>query len=222
MSEHLPLTIHDRDTRITGHLSATEAGGAPRALILVAQAATGQRSRVSHAGEVFREAGFVTLEIDLLTPREERFQDLHSDLPLLTHRLLASVSIAHREAETRRLPLGIFASATAAPAAIRAAATRDTQVDALVCRGGLIDMAGKAYLNLLRAPLLFLTAEGESGEVASSARAQGLIECPMERVIIARQDNLMDDPLAYDEAVHHGVHWFNRHLQASWGMGAGG
>jgi hypothetical protein len=58
-----------------------------------------------------------------------------------------------------------------APAAIRAAAQRDTQVRAVACHGGLIDRAGAQALELLIAPLLMLIDADDDTAFAAYRRA---------------------------------------------------
>ena len=60
------------------------------------------------------------------------------------------------DGDLERLPLSVLAHGDSTPAAIRAAARRDAQVDTLICHGGLVDRAGLQSLQLLTAPLLML------------------------------------------------------------------
>jgi len=100
--------------------------------------------------------GSAILAMELLTTQETQFVDATQNVPRLTQRLLDILDLIHHDGDMQDLPLGIFATGDSTPAAIRAAAQRDTQVRALACHGGLIDRAGLQALGLLSAPLLML------------------------------------------------------------------
>ena len=72
----------------------------------------------------------------------------------------------------------LIALAGQSPAAVRAAARRDTQVAAVVACGGLVDRAGLEALNLLRAPLLFLYSGENVYADKAWQRAQRHLSCP--------------------------------------------
>ena len=81
--------------------------------------------------------------------------------------------LIRRDGDMEVLPLAIFATGDTSPAAIRAAAQRDTQVQALACHGGLIDRAGLEALKYLSAPLLMLfDAEDRIGPLAAERAAR--------------------------------------------------
>ncbi len=100
--------------------------------------------------------GFAIFSMDLLTAQEAQFADATQNVARLSQRLLDMLELIQREEDLQRLPLAIFATGDTTPAAIRAAAQRDTQVRALACHGGIVDRAGLQALDLLSAPLLML------------------------------------------------------------------
>lgn len=119
--------------------------------------------------------GFATLEIGLLRADECRFADACGHPPLLGERLLAVLSELRRQMlldATPALPIGLATTGATTPPAVRAAAQRDRDVRALVCAGGLVDLAGLQYLKLLEAPLLFLADAGDDAAIANARRAQ--------------------------------------------------
>jgi len=118
--------------------------------------------------------GFATARLDLLLADECRFADAASHLPLLSERLLGVLAHLHRQIELEAipdLPIGLFASRDATPLAVRAAAQRDRDVRALVCHGGLVDLAGLQYLKALQAPLLMLAESGDAPTLDNARRA---------------------------------------------------
>lgn len=63
---------------------------------------------------------------------------------------------------------------------LRVAAQRDHDIFAIVCRGGLIDLAGMMYLHLLASPLLVLVGQDDERRVVSTRRALRELACPNE------------------------------------------
>ncbi|PKO38031.1 MAG: hypothetical protein CVU33_10225 [Betaproteobacteria bacterium HGW-Betaproteobacteria-6] len=104
----------------------------------------------------FAEFGFATLTMELLTAQEVQFPDATQNVPRLTQRLIDILDMTRKDGDMEQLPLAIYTSGDVGPAAIRAAALRDTLIRAVACHGGLIDRAGGQALDLLVAPLLML------------------------------------------------------------------
>lgn len=128
--------------------------------------------------QAMHREGFATLRIDLLRAEECRFADARDHLPLLAERLLAVIGHLHQQIllETiPALPIGLVAAGAMTPLAVRVAAQRDREVRALVCHGGLIDLAGLQYLKALQAPLLLLAEAGDTPALANAQRAQAHI-----------------------------------------------
>ena len=128
----------------------------PEAPVGLALLATPPDGPVPALAETLHAQQLAVLTPELLSPREQHFPDTLHNVSLLTERLLLALEFADRDGDTAGLPVGIYASAPLAPAAIRAAARRDAQVAALVCHGGVIDLAGLQYLELLAVPLLMV------------------------------------------------------------------
>ncbi|MCE1238498.1 MAG: hypothetical protein LWW83_01035 [Azonexaceae bacterium] len=100
--------------------------------------------------------GIAVLDMNLLSSHELQFADATQNVPRLSERLLDVLELIRIDGDLERLPLTVLAHGDSTPAAIRAAARRDAQVDALICHGGLADRAGLQSLQLLTAPLLML------------------------------------------------------------------
>ena len=126
----------------------------------------------------FVQAGYAVLATELLTEREAAYAEAAQDTARLTSRLLQLLALIQEDADTRDLNLILLASDDVSPAAVRAAARRDTQVAAVVACGGLVDRAGLEALNLLRAPLLFLYSGENVYADKAWQRAQRHLSCP--------------------------------------------
>ncbi len=161
---------------------------------------------------MLQDYDFGTLVIDLLHENEAHFADAENHLPQLSERMLAVIGQLHREMEIEaiaRQPIGLIAAGPMTPLAVRVAALRDKEVRALVCHGGLIDLAGLQYLKVLQAPLLLIADETDTVSVNNLQRALKHIPAvvSMERLPAASKD----------AAAHTGqltAQWFRRYLRA--------
>ncbi|HEX2877271.1 MAG TPA: hypothetical protein VHP33_38745 [Polyangiaceae bacterium] len=132
------------------------------------------------ASEVFGQAGFATLQVDLLTPAEEaelaasRHPEDH--VPLLSQRVVTAVDWLGHERDTAALPIGLFATSMETVPALMAA-ERSGRVGAVVSQGGCPDFARDA-VGELRVPTLLIVGRDEqarAAELASEFFARHLI-----------------------------------------------
>ena len=152
-------------------------------LVVLADAAEALDARENLLAGVFRRAGLSTLTVDLLSRREERYADVHNNVPLLAKRLLEFLGLLKHRTELGELesqPIGLYAANATSPVVVRVAALRDHDIAAIVCRGGLIDLAGMLYLHSLVSPLLLLVDEGDEQHYASGSRAMRELRCAHE------------------------------------------
>ncbi|MBI2307661.1 MAG: hypothetical protein HYU78_10200 [Rhodocyclales bacterium] len=205
---HEPLAVHLPELTLHGDLALPDAA---RAYLVFVSTCAGSGAAAFAAP--LQQAGFATLQIDLLQSEECRFADAGGHLPLLAKRLLAVIGQLHQQIGLDvipALPVGLVASGQATPAAVRVAAQRDQDIRALVCHGGLIDLAGLQYLKVLQAPLLFVADPGDTPAVDNARRAQphlpGIckVEVLPEADALARAERLA--ALSID--------WFHSHLIA--------
>ena len=166
----------------------------------------------------FRRAGLSTLSVDLLAHQEERFPHVHNNVPLLSRRLVDFLGLLKNRVlmgELREQPVGIFAANATSPVAIRVAALRDHDIAAIVCRSGLIDLAGVLYLRALEAPLLVLAEESDEPHIACNQRALQEIGCHKEFRIIPEigSDYAASNGIAtcIDAATTWFIHCFSNH-----------
>ncbi|MEF8839287.1 MAG: alpha/beta hydrolase, partial [Haloarculaceae archaeon] len=130
--------------------------GAPGLVIFAHGSGSSRKSpRNNYVAEVIRDAGLGTLLFDLLTEEEDRDRDNRFDIPLLTDRLVAVTEWVWDRKDTGDLQVGYFGSSTGAASALRAAARFKGDIDAVVSRGGRVDMASEV-LEEVTAPMLFI------------------------------------------------------------------
>lgn len=209
-----PISIHTARGPLHGQLAVPSGAGG---LIVLAHAGFSPESHDNALAAVLRHAGFATLTLDLLPPEEERFADAHNNVPLLTQRLLDGIALIKRLMQDETLPtlpLGLCAAGHASPVIVRASAQRDRDIAAIVCRGGLIDLAGALYLRLLTSPLLVLLGEHEQRLLVSSQRALREVACDKALEIIPDAGGDVDSGSAFDAVASGTVRWFDTYCQA--------
>ncbi|MFT3963848.1 hypothetical protein [Propionivibrio sp.] len=156
-------------------------------LVVLAHAAMALDQKDKLLAGQFRRAGLSTLGVNLLAHQEEHFPDVHNNVPLLAKRLVDFLGLLKNRmqmGELRQQPIGLFAANATSPVAVRVAALRDHDIAAVVCRDGLIDLAGVLYLRSLESPLLLLNEESDTQHIASNRRALQEVSCRKELRLI--------------------------------------
>ena len=176
----VPVSIHSEHGLLYGEL-----GVLPHSpgIVVLAHATLALDTKDKLLAGQFRRAGLSTLSVDLLSRQEEHFPDVHNNVPLLARRLVDFLGLLHNRVamgELRDQPVGLFAANATTPVVIRVAALRDHDIAAIVCRDGLIDLAGVLYLHALEAPLLVLAEETGESHIASNRRALQEVRCRKE------------------------------------------
>ena len=202
------VTLTLDDVTLEGRLAVP-----PDATGLVAFAHGSGSSRLSprngYVAGVLRERGLGTLLFDLLTEDEDRSRETRFDVDLLTDRLVGATEWLRGREATRDLRLGYFGSSTGAAAALSAAARLGDDVDAVVSRGGRVDLAGDALADV-RAPTLFVVGGATPAGLNRAARAE--LGAPSELAVVDGADGRFDsrdDLAALAERV---TSWFDDHL----------
>ena len=186
-------------------------------LVVLAHAGRQPEARDDALAVVLQHAGVGTLTLDLLTPAEDRFADIHHNVSLLARRLLDGLTLLKQRmllGELPTLPIGLCASGDGSPVALRAAAVRDHDIFAVVCRGGLIDLAGMLYLRSLTSPLLVLVAADDERVAASNRRALRELRCDKELKLLPASGEQPDSAADFACVARETAHWFVRHLAA--------
>jgi alpha-beta hydrolase superfamily lysophospholipase len=156
-----------------------------------------------------------TLLLDLLTPAEDvedqRTRTLRFDVPLLAGRLERAVQVVANEEATRGLPVGLFGASTGAAAALIAAARRQDQVGAVVCRGGRPDLAGEA-LEQVKAPTLLIVGGRDEAVVSLNEQAMTRMKCEKRLELVPEATHLFSEPGALERVADLAADWFSKKL----------
>jgi putative phosphoribosyl transferase len=156
-----------------------------------------------------------TLLIDLLTPEEERVDDvtrhIRFDIELLAERLNGTIEWMAERPETQGLRVGLFGASTGGGAALVAAARDSDRVGAVVSRGGRPDLAGDA-LPLVRAPTLLIVGGYDVPVIAMNERAMAQMRAEVKLEIVPGASHLFEEPGTLERVADLATAWFGRYL----------
>jgi putative phosphoribosyl transferase len=191
----------------------------PRGAVLFAHGSGSSRHSPRNryvAGELNR-AGLATVLADLLTREEEQFDirtaALRFDIDLLAVRVTALTDWMADNEPTAGLGVGLFGASTGAAAALIAAATRPTTVQAVVSRGGRPDLAD-AYLHQVHQPTLLIVGQRDPVVIELNRQAMTKLGGEKRLAIIPGASHLFEEPGALEHVARLARDWFVRHLQS--------
>jgi putative phosphoribosyl transferase len=171
--------------------------------------------RNQFVAEELQRAGLGTLLMDLLTQEEDAVDQYtrhyRFDIDLLADRLTRTIDWLGSHAETSGLPIGLFGASTGAAAALRAAAARPEQIDAVVSRGGRPDLAGDA-LGRVRAPTLLIVGAEDAPVIPLNDEALRQLRGEKAHVLVPGATHLFEEPGTLAEASRLARDWFLRYL----------
>lgn len=200
---------------LEGNLLGIEPG--VRGLVLFAHGSGSSRKspRNRFVASVLREGELATFLIDLLTPAEERVDEitaeLRFDIPLLAERLVGIADWLVTRSETRALSIGLFGSSTGGAAALVAAAERPESIRAVVSRGGRPDLAGGA-LERVRAPTLLIVGGEDDVVLRLNREAKRRLACEAALEVVPNATHLFEEPGALEQVALLARRWFERWL----------
>jgi pimeloyl-ACP methyl ester carboxylesterase len=172
-----------------------------------------QRNRF--VARVLRDGNLGTLLLDLLSPEEERIDEVtrhhRFDIRMLADRLVAAIDWLADQPYTVDLPVGLFGASTGGGAALVAASQRPTRVRAVVSRGGRPDLADDA-LPLVHAPTLLIVGERDEPVIDLNQRARAAMHGYVRLEIIPRATHLFEEPGALEQVAEQARDWFTAHL----------
>jgi putative phosphoribosyl transferase len=200
--------------QLTGDLNQSDE---TRGLVVFAHGSGSSRlsPRNRYVASALNDGGLATLLVDLLTPEEERIDDitgeLRFDISLLAERLGAVVRWARENVAGEAMRIGLFGSSTGAAAALICAAVNRDAIAAVVSRGGRPDLAGDA-LPHVAAPTLLIVGGDDLPVLELNQRAMARMRCEMQLEVVPGATHLFEEPGALEQVAALARDWFVQHL----------
>jgi dienelactone hydrolase len=210
MDSESPVSIPVDGVELAGTL-ALPAGASGVVVFAHGSGSSRHSPRNEFVAGAIRERGVGTLLFDLLTAAEDRDRDNRFDIPLLTDRLVAVTDWLREREATRDLRVGYFGSSTGAAAALRAAARPGSDVDAVVSRGGRVDMAEEA-LDEVRAPTLLVVGGTDTRVLEWNRAAHDRLDCERDLHVVEGAGHLFEGEGELAEVATVAADWFARTL----------
>jgi putative phosphoribosyl transferase len=215
VQEEKSITVRAGNAVLEGDLAVpVQAGG----LVVFAHGSGSSRksSRNRAVAQFLRGVGLGTLLFDLLTPQEEvedsRTGHLRFNIPFLAGRLVEVTDWLLKQKSTHDMALGYFGASTGAAAALVAAAHGQTNIRAIVSRGGRPDLAGPA-LSLVKAPTLLIVGGYDQTVIKMNQEALEKLQTEKELFIVPGASHLFEEPGTLEEVARLAAAWFQRHLR---------
>ena len=208
-STEIIITIND-SIKVQGTLNIPSGA---RSVIIFSNGNGSSRLSVRnrHVAGLLNQKKFATLLIDHLTKREDEIYENCFDIDLLTERLVTITIQAHQLPELKKLPVGYFGASTGAASALKAAATLNDLIQAVVCRGGRPDLAKSSLLNV-KAPTLLIIGSLDENVLELNKRAYSQLTCEKKIEIVEGATHLFEETGKLDEVADLAIKWFNKHL----------
>lgn len=171
--------------------------------------------RNNFVADALRDGGLATLLIDLLTEEEKeidrRTRRVRFDIDRLAERVTGATYWLRKREETKNFGLGIFGSSTGAAGALIAAARRPEAVDAVVSRGGRVDLAEEVF-GRVKAPALFIVGGDDVQVRELNRQALRQMEGENKMEVVPGAGHLFEGPGELDQVAELARDWFQRHL----------
>jgi dienelactone hydrolase len=202
------------DEAVTGDL-VVPAGAAGIVVFAHGSGSSRLSSRNRLVASALHRTGFATFLFDLLTPSEERRDDitaeLRFDIPFLAERLRQVMRWVREQPDLAGHPLGLFGASTGAAAALVAAAG-DPAVGAIVSRGGRPDLARDA-LGRVTAPTLLIVGSLDTPVIDMNRWAfDRLAARDKELTIVPGASHLFEEHGKLEEVARLAASWCERWL----------
>lgn len=167
--------------------------------------------RNRYVAGVLEAAGLATLLTDLLTDDEAADRSNVFDIELLGRRVAAVAAATRGDDRLRHARLGLFGASTGAAAALVAAAIPETDVAAVVSRGGRPDLADE-HLAAVTAPTLLIVGGHDRQVLALNRDAAGHLGTEHRLEVVPGATHLFEEPGTLEAAAGLARDWFVTHL----------
>jgi len=160
-----------------------------------------------------QKRGIGTLLFDLLTPEEDSIEANRFDIALLTKRLLQVTMFLEELSTTKGIALGYFGASTGAASALLAA-TKISNVFAVVSRGGRPDLADMDF-SKIKVPVMLIVGSKDTEILTLNRLAFEKMRCKKELAIVPGATHLFEENDSMDKVADLAYSWFNAHVPLS-------
>lgn len=161
-----------------------------------------------------QDENIATLLMDLLTEEEEVRDDitreLRFDIPFLAKRLSEVTDWTTKHKESKHLTIGYFGASTGAAAALIAASKR-SDIKAVVSRGGRPDLAGDT-LPRVKSPTLLIVGGNDFGVIELNQKAFALLTAEKKLEIVPNATHLFEEAGTLNQVAKLAANWFSKYL----------
>ncbi|MEW2433854.1 phosphoribosyltransferase family protein [Streptomyces caniferus] len=201
------VAIDAAGVRLTGDLTVPADS---RAVVMFAHGSGSSRHspRNRLVAAALNDAGLGTLLFDLLTPAEEAHRANVFDIDTLAGRLTDATGWLRGRIAG---PVGYFGASTGAAAALRAAASPDADIAAVVSRGGRPDLAGP-LLSGVRAPTLLIVGGNDPLVLDLNREAEAALRGETRLEIVPGATHLFEERGALQQVAALARDWFISHM----------
>lgn len=174
--------------------------------------------RNRQVAKTIRDRGMGTLLFDLLTPDEEREDEvtgaLRFDIHMLAQRLEGATRWLLSQPQWKDMKIGFFGASTGAAAALLAAAHMRDQVSAVVSRGGRPDLAS-GVLAQVHCPTLLIVGGLDELVLRLNEDARNEMSCETELRVVPGATHLFPEPGKLEQVAGMSARWFESHFSES-------
>ena len=110
------------------------------------------------------------------------------------------------------MKIGLFGASTGAAAALKAAASREKHVSAVVSRGGRPDLAHEALPKVL-APTLLIVGGKDHEVLILNEQALEEMQCHRKLTVVQGATHLFEEPGTLETVAMLARGWFSSHLR---------
>ena len=186
-----------------------------RGIVLFAHGSGSSRlsPRNNYVAEALRRVGLATLLFDLLSVEEAADRAKVFDIRLLAERLLLATDWVRQDPESGALRIGYFGASTGAGAALVADTLSESEIGAIVSRGGRPDLAEDA-LPKVRAPTLLIVGSLDTTVLELNQAALARLDCEKQLAVVPGATHLFEEAGTLDHVISLAQKWFTDHLAA--------
>jgi putative phosphoribosyl transferase len=211
LADQKPVRIQAEKAFLAARLISLEE---PTGVVVFAMSSSSGRLSVrnQYVAQMCARSGLAALLVDLLT-YEDRKAASHLNLALLQDRLTATLVWLQGQPSLKDLPVGLFATNTAAGAALAIAGSAWANIRAVVGRSARLSYASTALPNIT-CPVLLISASSEHPTVVEANRkAYEQLKCTKELSVVPGCSRLFSEPAALQEMTALAVDWLTRYLK---------